>query len=155
MCSPAATSRTDARAHEGCCCSAAESGCSLKTYLHVGTVSIRGCAVFLLHSRSLISIRCKILVVCENKGLSTSTKKNRAAPIIHPVLSLHTVLVVGCHVAIVTDIDPSQHQRQIFNPRPTHFWHLISVTCQTSCHMHPSRQAALIFFVLSFYNIRQ
>lgn len=46
------------------------------------------------------------------------TPQSSTVPIIHPVLSLHTVSVVDCHVAIVTDPDPLQHQRRRINPLP-------------------------------------
>lgn len=72
-------------------------------------------------------------------------KKAGTAPITHPVLSLHTVVVVDCHVAIVTDTDPLWCHWPNFNPpRPFLTPH--------HCYLSSIQSYALIQTGFSYYH---
>lgn len=69
------------------------------------------------------------------------------APIIHPVLSLHIVGVVDCHVATVTGIDALQHPQHKFNPPPVSDTpSMLLVRHPVTC-AHPDRLLLLFFFI--------
>lgn len=110
---------------------------------------------FVFYSRTFFSYTHKhYLTVSHEMEGARKKKKNSTAPITHPVLSLHTVVVVDCHVAIVTDTDP-QCQWQNFNPpRPPP---LRSFLTPHHCYLSSIQSYALIqtgfsygFFLLFF-----
>lgn len=90
-----------------------------------------------------------LLSLMKWRGQKKQRKKNSIAPITHPVLSLHTVVVVDCHVAIVTDTDPPQCQWQNFNPQPVSDTSSVLPVRHPVICTHPDRLLLLLFFFSS------
>lgn len=79
------------------------------------------------------------------------TPQSSTVPIIHPVLSLHTVSVVDCHVAIVTDIDPLQHQQCKFNPPPVSDTPSVLLVRHPVTCTHSDRFLVLFFYLFCLF----
>lgn len=112
-------------------------------HLHLLSLSFTHRHTLCLYPLDESQILNSALGVRTGESLLSST-----APIIHPVF-----VASYCRCSWLSCCHSYGHRSAapatIIQP-PTRFWHPISVTRQTSCHMHSSRQAPLIIFLCLF-----